>query len=364
MKKFEAIEGLRAWLAWAMVLDHLAYWSDTWGVLGNILRNTGIPAVMVFITISGFVITHLVSEGREPYRIYITRRFFRLFPLFAVACVAGYFAYRLQMQLDVPFDPVFTDWIRRIVASQDQYLWQHIVAHATMLYGAIPYAWLPEADYVFLMPAWSISLEWQFYLIAPLIVWALIKRPMLAPALALAFLAIQLLLRKVLTGSYEQPAFMLTVSGYFAIGIASRLLYPTFKGRIKQWHVPLACIIAAYSVTRQHSLAAWAVAYLGLLAPPSRLYQLALQSPVALYLGSRSYSTYLGHFLVIVACQHIGVRWLGHVPSFLVLALMVIPATLLLSEVLYRTVELPGIRLGSKLRKRLQPKPQALLRVA
>lgn len=353
MKKFAALEGLRGWLAWAVVADHLAYWSDTWGVLGHILRNTGTPAVMVFIIISGFVITHLVSEGREPYRVYITRRFFRLFPLFAVMCIVGYFAYHLQTQISVPFDPVFMDWLHRIVASMDQYLWWHVMSHATMLFGTVPYSWLPETDYVFVMYAWSISLEWQFYLVAPLIVWALVRRPVLAPVLALGFAAIQILLRKMLAGSYEQSALMLVVSGWFAVGIASRLLYPSFEGRIKQWYIPLACIIALYAVTHQQTLAVWAVVYLGLLAPPSRFYQLVLESPLPLYLGSRSYSTYLGHFPVIVVCQYLGVRWLGHVPGYPALALMVIPSTLLLSEVLYRTIELPGIRLGSKLCKKL-----------
>src|SRR5690242_3337403 len=90
--KFRSIEGLRGWLAWTVVLAHLAFVSNLYARgLGGVLRQLAAPAVFVFIIISGFVITHLLHERSEPYSTYLLRRFMRIFPLFAVTCVIGYF---------------------------------------------------------------------------------------------------------------------------------------------------------------------------------------------------------------------------------------------------------------------------------
>src|SRR5262249_23289043 len=45
----------------------------------------------------------------------------------------------------------------------------NLVSHLAMLQGAVPEALVPNGEYAFIGQAWSISLEWQFYLIAPLI---------------------------------------------------------------------------------------------------------------------------------------------------------------------------------------------------
>ena len=44
----------------------------------------------------------------------------------------------------------------------------HIPLHLTLLHGVVPEKLLPSSATAFLGPAWSLSLEWQFYLIAPL----------------------------------------------------------------------------------------------------------------------------------------------------------------------------------------------------
>lgn len=68
MKKFDAIEGLRGWLAWAVVLSHLTYISGfKLPGLSQPLRMIALPAVLIFIIVSGFVITHLILEKEEPY---------------------------------------------------------------------------------------------------------------------------------------------------------------------------------------------------------------------------------------------------------------------------------------------------------
>ena len=82
-------------------LDALRGLMSLWVVLGHALHAVGFPggdplwvkpflanglAVDVFIILSGFVVTRLLDEKRESYGVYITRRFFRLFPAY-VACL-------------------------------------------------------------------------------------------------------------------------------------------------------------------------------------------------------------------------------------------------------------------------------------
>ena len=106
MKKFAAIEGLRGWLAWTVVLCHFAPITNMEKGLGRHLVWAGLYAVLVFIIISGFVITHLVTERSEPYRDYLLRRFMRIFPLFAVTCVIGFFTTNLFLCRDCISQPV------------------------------------------------------------------------------------------------------------------------------------------------------------------------------------------------------------------------------------------------------------------
>src|SRR5689334_16724731 len=90
--RFGAINGLRAYAALWVVLDHaLRNAGVTDGPFVATLLD-GAKAVRIFIVISGFVITHLILMKSERYDVYLGRRFFRLFPLYFLICVVGYFA--------------------------------------------------------------------------------------------------------------------------------------------------------------------------------------------------------------------------------------------------------------------------------
>jgi peptidoglycan/LPS O-acetylase OafA/YrhL len=361
IKRLAAVEGLRGWLAWAVLFDHVAYFSNFRApFLGQFLRDMGPPAVLVFIIVSGFVITHLLIERPEPYSAYLLRRFMRIFPLFAVTCIGGYFAYNLQVRLlEYDFgDQEFASVLRDTTASTDAYFRQHILAHITMLHGAISNNLLPFSGYAFNMPAWSISVEWQFYIVAPFVLTALVRRPLFAPLLAVLVGVGHWLFKGTWFGIFDQPGLLFGVAGYFAVGIASRLFYPTFAGKINNPNAVLASIIVLYGLVGNRPLAVWSIIYLGFLLHPSvngifvQAYRLALESRLATYFGSRSYSIYLSHFLVIVACEWLWIALFSTPPSFLSLLGMTIPATMATAEILYGAVELPGMKLGSRLARR------------
>jgi hypothetical protein len=88
MNRFAAIEGLRGWLAWTVVIGHIALVSHVKGI--RFFAPAAEYAVLAFVVISGFVITHLILERRELLRgLHLPT--LRIFPLFAVTCIIGYF---------------------------------------------------------------------------------------------------------------------------------------------------------------------------------------------------------------------------------------------------------------------------------
>ena len=369
MKKFQAIEGLRGVLAWAVVFSHLVYFADiyTHGFGGRI-AHLGRPAVLIFIIVSGFVITHVIIERPEPYRSYLTRRFMRIFPLFAVTSAIGFFACDLQVFTlthvaysgDPDFD--FVSMVSGIAASDHRNLWLHVLAHLTMLHGAISDNVLPFSAYAFNIPAWSISLEWQFYLLAPFILMVVMQRRLLVPA-AIVLAAAEAAYRAGLFGHFYQPSFLLAASTYFAIGIVCRLVYPSVAGTTRYAlgiaavvtvlllpiaSVPTACVLL------------WMVVYLGLIvgragAPGclyARLHRAIWENPVLLYFGSRSYAIYLAHIPTISLCHFV---WMNVKPlaapleTFVALSMMTVPVLIAAAELLHRGVELPGIELGVRI---------------
>ena len=143
--------------------------------IGPQLAEAGAGAVIVFMIVSGFVITHLIVERSEPYGVYLLRRFMRLFPVFAITCAVGYFAstfYAATLsRVSWAGDPNFLLLgLKAVASSEHQFFWSHLFAHLTMLHGMISSDLLPFSLFAFNVPAWSVSLEWQFYLIAPALV--------------------------------------------------------------------------------------------------------------------------------------------------------------------------------------------------
>ena len=79
---FNDIVGLRCFIAlWVAVghgLQTSGYLKPTNALMKPLLN--GHAAVVVFMIVSGFVITSLLMVKSERYPRYITRRFFRLYP--------------------------------------------------------------------------------------------------------------------------------------------------------------------------------------------------------------------------------------------------------------------------------------------
>ena len=157
-----------------------------WGVVGHVLAFAGfqennVPAVIavamhgeyaakVFMMTSGFVIAKLLADKNESYKVFITRRFLRLYPVFLVALAVAILARPLYIPILLASQAPLPYHYDRIWAAENNHFWPHILAHLSMLYGLIPESILRYSGIALLGPAWSITIEFQFYLVAPLLI--------------------------------------------------------------------------------------------------------------------------------------------------------------------------------------------------
>jgi peptidoglycan/LPS O-acetylase OafA/YrhL len=300
LNRNQTLDVSRGFLSWVVVMVHVVWLA---GYHGIIQHNAGAYAVDGFIILSGFVIAQLLVTKNEPYGLYIFRRFMRLFPAFIV-CLAIALLVR-----PFTFGTAPSELLRE--ASEDRYFWWHLGAHASLIHGLLPTAWLPQSQLAFLPPGWSISLEFQLYLVAPLVLWWL-GRFGLRGFVVLAVASLMMLAPPVASrlnntwsalGGFLPQRFL-----FFLVGIMLYRFLPRFGKQVTYW-----------------------------------------QGFVRL--GEVSYSTYLVHW-PILACLNVllPAEWSRLVRAE-VLFVVGAPLTLLCSLLLYRYVECPGIALSRHLSK-------------
>jgi peptidoglycan/LPS O-acetylase OafA/YrhL len=221
-RRFDQLEGARGILACWVVFSHLLQHSDfsyadlSWPL--TLVRNGGL-AVRGFMILSGFVITHLLLSKHEPYRLYLCRRFLRLFPVLAI-CVLFILCVSFLVS-------------PKIFRFDRELLPYYLAGHATLLQSVIPEELVSRASHGLLPPSWSISLEWQFYLVAPAILLALRRGGLAAGALLATLVATYWITgfagQFTLFGhtlTFGHAAFLPLSLPYFLVGMLSYLALP------------------------------------------------------------------------------------------------------------------------------------------
>jgi peptidoglycan/LPS O-acetylase OafA/YrhL len=366
--RFKELEGLRAWLAWAVVAVHLVQWSGLnaqYSVLS--FFDSGRWAVEIFIILSGFVITQLLMTRGERYLPFLVRRIFRLFPAYLpMMALGGLSLYLAEDALsympwagpDYQGGPVIRSWI----AAQEQNFWPHLIAHSTLMHGVPPASVLPLGDSTFLPPAWSLTLEMQFYLVAPFIVAGLRKPRTGALIVALTFIAL-IAYEAGLFGERRFPSFLPAEGHHFLLGIATRLMWDRLTTFVRR---PVACAIAFMAVAALveplRPTGVWLATICMIAGRASadapvgyRLFDVATNSRVAQWAGSRSYSVYVTHLPIIYLCAWLIMRQhsFSAPAALLVVGAAAVVSTVLAAEALHRGIERPMMALGARLAARL-----------
>lgn len=132
----------------------------------------GTAAVYVFFVLSGFWIwrmwTSKYSLARSPYNTFIISRVWRLMPVFL-------FVSAVTLVGELMLDSGFAEFLR--AASSGQL--SHLAFSSLLILGYSGLSFVPIG------PAWSLDIELQFYIVAPLFVWLLSRWPLRVIATAI-----------------------------------------------------------------------------------------------------------------------------------------------------------------------------------
>lgn len=327
-KRFRTdINGLRTWAVSAVVLYHFQISGFTGGFAG----------VDVFFVISGFLMAGIIYPGLETGRFslweFYLARARRILPALMVVVAAV----------------MATGWFL-LMPNEYQLLGKH--ARESLLFTS-NLLYLSEAGYFdaashtkWLLHTWSLSVEWQFYAIYPVLLIGLHKhvrshgKSVVAHVIALA---ISLLGCVILTFHHPDKAFywLPTRAWELLLGscifLTSRQFHPSLKAA-RSLELAGICLLLASFTLLDPSMpwpGAWAimpVAGAGLILLASRSDSRWTGNGVAQWLGERSYSIYLWHWPLVVGLvyfeQFTSLIWkilailltcvLGHVSLFVV----------------------------------------------
>jgi peptidoglycan/LPS O-acetylase OafA/YrhL len=361
MKRLECLDGLRGALAVYVALGHMA----PFAVLPDWLQaavSHGGAAVDVFFVLSGLVITQSLDRlhgETVPFLLARAARIFPVFlPLFALAVLIQPASCGFEQMPWVGPD----NTARTICADSWPNSWPaEVVAHLTMTHGLFPNGMLPTAWVSFLGSSWSLSTEWQFYLLSLIALGAGRMGTTQASVIRLGC-ELMLLAAAGMVWSWSVPeawqfsrAFLANKAHFFALGVASVGVVRGLRGSLLIYGAALgtSLTICAFQGALGKILPplVWTLCLAAQLRPDRiglNLVARLLQCRAAQYLGAISYCLYMAnepiHKLLAAALSHVTE---GNAAVFTVVWL---PAALLLpilaSHCLHRYVEMPALRWG------------------
>lgn len=263
----------RLWLAGLVVVHHLSSF------------GLGKAAVYIFFALSGYWLPVMwdrrYRNTHSPYLTYLLSRFWRLAP---VMIVASFVAIVMELVLGKPASAVFAEPAWLAISS-------------TFFIG---YGWLGDAP---LGPAWSLDVEWQFYMILPLVAGAFARRPVAGFAIAIV---ISLAAASLLT-----VPTLLQYAAFFAAGMfAARFQWQPSSRLWKGSALAFAALLVLFTLgpwrgvlwggAHPGPLFAWNPAFnvaMAVIALPFALRTVSLPSDsLDRALGDLSYPAYLLHW--------------------------------------------------------------------
>jgi peptidoglycan/LPS O-acetylase OafA/YrhL len=350
-KRIPGLDGLRALSAVGVAMLHL-----------NIIR-AGWIGVQVFYVLSGFLITGILLESKNHseslsacLKRFYYRRSLRILPLYIVYLILILAAsYLLPGAAD----------LRAILPS--------LVTYTNNFYRVFH----PENAIQLSSHLWTLSVEEQFYIAWPLVVFFLSKRHL--RAFALTIVAISPLLRASLLFASHNPytaAYFLTpfqldsfAAGAFLATLSARrvsslrppllllVLCATALALIWNRHQP--CFGLAWLMSNGHATWVWGYTLINLCAAVlimecisgSPIISFLEWSPLR-YLGRISYGFYIWHIAGVLITGHIFdhlhlVSW--HQPLSLLLLAGFFAFTTLISAFTFHFLELPLMRFKDRL---------------
>jgi len=293
------INGLRALAVLAVVLYHF----DVPGFAG------GFVGVDVFFVISGFLMTKIIVEGLRTGRFslwnFYAARVRRIVPALAALCLV-LLVYGVFWLTPPDFERLGRHAASSIGFASNIVYWKDVDYFGNQKYDQ----WL--------LHTWSLSVEWQFYLLFPVMLMAvsrLFRRPVALTVALVVLLTVSLGLSATLSFTNRIPAFYLlpTRAWEMLAGGVVFMFASSGPARVRSLAGPLGLLLIALSMGLLRSEGPWPgylatlpVAGAGLVLWANYSHSRLLCNPVAQFLGDSSYSIYLWHWpLTVLLHQYV-----------------------------------------------------------
>lgn len=178
-KRIPELDGLRGIAISYVVLFHYFYWGrltydPSLGLLGHFaaglqrLLAVGWSGVDLFFVLSGFLIGGILIDSRDSENYYTTfymRRFYRILPIYYIWILGyGLLLWTIHHELRVPLAHPVEAW------PDASLLWLFVFIQNYHYFSRASLGWY------WISPTWSLAVEEQFYLIAPLVIRRLSNR--------------------------------------------------------------------------------------------------------------------------------------------------------------------------------------------
>jgi peptidoglycan/LPS O-acetylase OafA/YrhL len=311
--------------------------------------TAGSAAVGVFFLLSGLVLTLPMLKGHEPYKFFLIKRFFRLYPPFAASILLAALLWSISGSdaggLSAWFD---SSWRDSISAP--------LIAGHLFIVGVDP---MQQINNVM----WSLVHEMRISLIFPVLAVAAIAYPRIMIVIsmlilsAVAYPPVFAWLRGQLieVGPWWPLATALDtlqyllyfVTGIFIAANLQRLksVFGRMPSRTRSalWLAAFVLLLARLGHL-SHAIWALGAAMMVLLSLTSDRAHRFLQRADLQWLGRISYSLYLVHLPILLFTMHTLAEWKYRN----LMLLMIPPASLLVAHIFYLGVEAPSHRLGRK----------------
>ncbi len=283
------LDGIRGLAIILVLICHADNFYPTMGWLDGFF-NAGWIGVQLFFVLSGYLITGILRRTQESgayYSHFYIRRAARILPLYLVILPAAF-------ALSYAFGKRQVNW------------WAYFLMLQNFLSAnsALP----------FLIPAWSLAVEEQYYAVWPLLN-RLLKRSVMV-AVCCGILIVSPVLRYTALNHATDPWCVLhtqyNLDG-IALGSLLALLTTTAKRRAALPLLIIGCAgLAALKLIGNSDLYASLLltflcpAFAGIICSPPRLFA----SPLLRWCGERSYGIYLLHFPIFAWYSSVGIPFL------------------------------------------------------
>ncbi|WP_317898619.1 acyltransferase family protein [Aurantibacillus circumpalustris] len=160
---FSGINGLRFFAALAVIITHTELMKGVFGFTNYwdspLIFNLGGLGVYFFFVLSGFLITYLLLKEKEKFgRIHVKafymRRILRIWPLYYLILLLGFFILPHFSQIQIPY--LLTDF--------NDYFGTNLLFYLLILPN-VAYSFFTAVPHI--GQSWSIGIEEQFYIVWP-----------------------------------------------------------------------------------------------------------------------------------------------------------------------------------------------------